>query len=482
MTVTTSPKTRAHRYPFSRAARLFVIGFAVLPLLFAGAGDGLARAKKEPPRQSQHSVKKPAAKRHSAKKPSAASRAAAKDKSADKSKDDAKPARPPAPPLRSAILIDTETGEVLSETKPHAAAFPASLTKMMTLYLTFAALNDGRLTLDQTVPVSAHAAAQAPSKLWLKPGDSVAVRSLILGLVTRSANDAAVVLAEAIGGTEADFAARMTETARHLGMNDTTFRNASGLPDPQHRTTARDLARLSLALFQNFPREFGYFSVRQFEFRGQTITTHNHLLESYEGSDGNKTGFTRAAGFNLAASAERGGHRLIGVILGSPSRQVRDKEMAALLDRGFATLGGTHVASADTVEPAPGQSKPAGMIARVATYTSPVATAVAALPSKPAMRPAVSAAERDSADDEDRAIQLGAFRARAAAARLAKAAARLKPAKGKDVRIRKVAGGKKGSLYAVQVSDFTDKGARDACGALRKAKYRCFVVPESDEG
>ena len=175
--------------------------------------------------------------------------------------------------------------------------------------------------------------------------------------MTRSANDAAVVLAEALAGSETDFAALMTETARRLGMNDTIFRNASGLPDPEQRTTARDLARLSLALYQDFPREYAYFSVRAFAFRGQTITTHNHMLDSYEGSDGIKTGFIRASGFNLAASAERHGHRLIGVVLGSPSWPTRDREMAALLDRGFAALGTIrarcNVASADTVEPAP---------------------------------------------------------------------------------------------------------------------------------
>ena len=158
------------------------------------------------------------------------------------------------------------------------------------------------------------------------------------------------------------------------------------MPDPEQRTTARDLARLSLALHQDFPREYGYFSVRAFEFRGQTITTHNHMLELYEGVDGLKTGFTRASGFNLAASAERDGHRLIGVVLGSPSWPVRDKQMAALLDRGFATLGAVHVAGADTVKPAPGQAKRAGLVARLATYADPVGKAVAAPAAKLAIR------------------------------------------------------------------------------------------------
>ncbi len=468
--------------------RTSVVALTSLSLLFAAPADSFGRSKKRhEARHAHHAVSHNAAKRHVAKHRHAKNLVAKKGRTGVKS---AKAA--PLPALRSAILIDAETGAVLSQTKPDMTAYPASLTKMMTLYLTFAALNEGRLSLDRRLPVSANAAAQAPTKLWLKPGDSVAVRSLILALVTRSANDAAVVLAEALAGSETAFAARMTETARRLGMANSTFRNASGLPDPEQRTTARDLARLSLALHQDFPREYAYFSVRAFEFRGQTITTHNHMLESYEGTDGIKTGFTRASGFNLAASAERDGHRLIGVVLGSPSWPVRDKQMAALLDRGFAALGAVRVAGADTVEPARGRAKRAGLAARLATYAAPVGKAVAAPAAKLAIRrvtntratmkaSATNTPAAQAADDGDRAIQLGAFRARTAAARLAKSASRLKSAKGKDVRVLKIDGGRKGTLYAVQVSDFTDKGARDACGVLRKAKFGCFVVPEPDE-
>ncbi len=379
------------RRPGRRAAKAVIVALASLSLLFAAPADSFGRSKKRhEARHAHHAVSHAAAKRHVTKHRHTKKLVAKKGRTGGKGGVKSAKAAP-LPALRSAILIDAETGTVLSQTKPDMAAYPASLTKMMTLYLTFAALNEGRLSLDQRLPVSAHAAAQAPSKLWLKPGDSVAVRSLILALVTRSANDAAVVLAEALAGSEPAFAARMTETARRLGMVNTTFRNASGLPDPEQRTTARDLARLSLALHQDFPREYAYFSVRQFEFRGQTIATHNHMLESYEGTDGIKTGFTRASGFNLAASAERDGHRLIGVVLGSPSWPVRDKQMAALLDRGFAALGAVHVAGADTVEPAPGQAKRAGLVARLATYAAPVGKAVAAPAAKLAIRRAVNA-------------------------------------------------------------------------------------------
>src|SRR5277367_1621068 len=176
-------------------------------------------------------------------------------------------------------------------------ASPASLTKMMTLYLTFEALNSGRLGLDQYLPVSSEAASKSPTKLHLVPGDSVQVHDLILGIVTKSANDAAAVLAEGLGGSEPAFADRMTAKARQLGMTNTIYRNASGLPDPEQRTTARDVVQLALALYHDFPREYRYFATRQFFFRGRVILTHNHLLDWYEGADGIKTGYIGASGF-----------------------------------------------------------------------------------------------------------------------------------------------------------------------------------------
>ena len=177
-----------------------------------------------------------------------------------------------------------------------AITYPASLTKMMTLYLTFEALNAGRLRLDQYLPVSTEAASKSPTKLHLVPGDSVPVHDLILGIVTKSANDAAAVLAEGLAGSEPAFAERMTAKARQLGMTNTIYRNASGLPDPEQRTTARDVAQLALALYHDFPREYRYFATRQFFFRGRVILTHNHLLDWYDGADGIKTGYIGASG------------------------------------------------------------------------------------------------------------------------------------------------------------------------------------------
>jgi D-alanyl-D-alanine carboxypeptidase len=236
------------------------------------------------------------------------------------------------------ILLDHETGGVLDARNADEPAFPASLTKMMTLYLTFRALEAGQITLDSRLKVSKRASAMPPTKLGLKPGSSIKVEDAILGLVTKSANDAASVLAEGLGGSEERFALLMTRTARELGMSRTVFRNASGLPDGQQRSTARDLARLATRLITDHPQRYDYFSRRSFTYAGRTHGNHNRLLASYRGMDGLKTGYTRASGFNLAASAVRGGRRLVAVVLGGSTARARDAQMADLLDVGFDRL------------------------------------------------------------------------------------------------------------------------------------------------
>jgi D-alanyl-D-alanine carboxypeptidase len=225
-------------------------------------------------------------------------------------------ARPAWARIHASIVIDADSGQVLEEFHADKPCYPASLTKLMTLYLTFSALRQGKLTLNKELRVSARAAGQSPTKLCLKPGGFISVKSAILALVTKSANDAAVVLAEALAGTEPRFAGIMTHTAHHLGMSHTTFRNASGLPNPRQRTTARDLARLANALIHEFPEYYHFFSVRSFVFRGKTIHGHDHLLGRFRGADGLKTGYIRASGFNLVTSAVRDDNRLIGVVIG----------------------------------------------------------------------------------------------------------------------------------------------------------------------
>lgn len=234
------------------------------------------------------------------------------------------------------IVIDAETGRILHATSPDRLRHPASLTKMMTLYLTFQALESGRLGLNQYLPISSNAAEQAPSKLGLRPGQRIRVEDAVLGLVTESANDAAVVLAEWLGGSEAGFGQMMTRQAHALGMNNSRFDNPSGLPDPNQVTTAHDMAVLGHALIYHFPQFYPYFSHDSFVYAGLYHHNHNHLMDRYDGMDGIKTGYIRASGFNLVASAKRGNTRLIGVVFGGHSAVARDNHMATLLDQCFA--------------------------------------------------------------------------------------------------------------------------------------------------
>ena len=239
----------------------------------------------------------------------------------------------------SSIIVDATSGDVLEEVNADQPRHPASLTKMMTLYLTFEALRDRRIALDQSVPVSPHAASMEPSKLGLLPGTRLTVEEAILGLVTKSANDAASALSELLGGSEDRFGQMMTLRARALGMSHSTFMNASGLPNPEQWTTARDLAILSRRLINDFPDVLPAISRRQASrgtARSSSITTT--MLRTYPGADGLKTGYTEASGHNLVTSAVRGGVRLVGVVLGAGSNGERDIHMASLLDHGFEQM------------------------------------------------------------------------------------------------------------------------------------------------
>ncbi|MDH7800819.1 MULTISPECIES: D-alanyl-D-alanine carboxypeptidase [unclassified Rhizobium] len=236
-----------------------------------------------------------------------------------------------ADPKYAGIVIDAKTGKVLYGEDPDGLRYPASLTKMMTLYLTFEALNSGRISLDSKVPVSANAAKEPPSKLGVRSGGSVTVEQAILALVTRSANDMATALGEYVGGSEDRFARMMTAKARALGMTRTTYRNANGLPNTAQMTTARDQARLGIALRQHFPQYYGYFSTRTFNFGKQVIGNHNRLVGTVRGVDGIKTGYTRAAGSNLATSAQIDGRSIVAVILGGRSSAARDATMRKLV-------------------------------------------------------------------------------------------------------------------------------------------------------
>jgi D-alanyl-D-alanine carboxypeptidase len=245
-----------------------------------------------------------------------------------------------ANPKFAAITVDARNGKVLFASGADSTRHPASLTKMMTLYVLFQELESGRLSLNSPIRVSARAAGMAPSKLGVKAGKSITVETAIRALVVKSANDVAAAVAENIEGSERDFAKRMTRTARSLGMSRTTFANASGLPNPSQVTTARDMATLGLRLMRDFPQYYPYFRTRSFVYQGRTISGHNRLLASYDGTDGIKTGYINASGFNLVSSVRRGDKRLVGVVMGGRTGASRDAYMKKMLTQHFGKARG----------------------------------------------------------------------------------------------------------------------------------------------
>ncbi|MGE3651203.1 MAG: D-alanyl-D-alanine carboxypeptidase family protein, partial [Reyranellaceae bacterium] len=339
----------------------------------------------------------------------------------------------PAVTARDAmLLIDAESGQELEGASADEKRHPASLTKMMTLYLTFEALDGGRLKLGDRMPVSAHAAAMSPSKLGVHAGSTLAVRDAIMGLITRSANDAAVVVGEMLAGDEATFARTMTQKARQLGMTSTTYRNASGLPDPAQVTTARDLARLAQALLRDFPHYYPLFSVQQYVYAGQPLRNHNQMLGWYPGADGIKTGYINASGFNLVMSAVRDGRRLIGVVLGGSTPSERDAMMGDMMDRGFERAGALKLARYHPARPPAGARYTAinfapGAVIPEETPRTTITALVARGPVSAEFDGRTSAAGDASVDGAKWAIQLGAFATANAAAQAVQRAMSLLP-------------------------------------------------------
>ena len=238
----------------------------------------------------------------------------------------------------AAIVIEEDSGRVLFARNADSMRYPASLTKIMTLYLLFEDIAAGHLTLKSRIPVSKVAAGRSPSKLYLKPGQTISAEQAIYALVTKSANDVATAVAERLGGSERAFAKRMTRKARALGMSRTTFRNASGLPHSKQRSTARDMARLAIAMRRDFPRYFKYFSTKSFNWNGRKFGNHNKLLSKFTGTDGIKTGYINASGFNLVATVTRNNVRLIGVVFGGKTSRSRDAHMMDILERQFKRI------------------------------------------------------------------------------------------------------------------------------------------------
>ena len=406
------------------------------------------------------------------------------------------------PPF-SAMVVDGNTGRVLYADRENELRHPASVTKVMTLYMLFEQLEKGRFSLDDEIQISAHAASMAPSKLGLRPGSTISVEDAIKAVVTKSANDIAAAIAEAVGGTEERFAEMMTAKAHSLGMSRTHYANASGLPNSSQVTTARDLITLGRAIQERFPRYYAYFSTHQFTFRGATMGNHNHLLGRVEGMDGIKTGYTNASGFNLLSSVKRGNRRIYSVVLGGKSAAGRDRIMAGLIEDHLdsASPGKAMVADAAEAKPAPVVEKVRPAEDRTASIPPKAAEAPRKLAAAPAMTPAqVRAAEKQAeklAKAEAAKAAQSKVAAKAEPARpsvsgtmiqigasdemgkandlLAKARTKAPTLSGATSFTEKVKTGS-GTLYRARFAGLTDTKAEAACKSLKKSGFSCFTT------
>ncbi len=435
----------------------------------------------------------------------------------------------------ASIVVDAETGEVLRSRNADIRRYPASLTKMMTLYLLFEAIDEGRLNLTSKLKVSQRAAGQPPSKLGLPAGSTIEVEDAIKALVVKSANDIAVVVAEALGGTEVEFARMMTRKAQALGMSRTTFRNASGLPNRKQRSTARDMSFLARALMRDFPHRYHYFDDQRFRYSGRSHRSPNRLLGSYRGMDGIKTGYIRASGFNLVASAERDGRRVIAVVFGGKTARSRNQHMTTLLDLGFTRIAerdakrgrvryagiprppagsglaapaarfkpaAIMVAAVEAPELAEGAAAPAAepivtveaMEAEVAAGPPPPeippakpgaeTTAVAALTPAPESPASPKGFRADSVTARPWGIQVGAYESVTAAEIAMRRASTRAPLLGDAIPTLVPSDMGPGTLYRARFLGLYKSDAVRACRALRASPMPCVIIrgldPEHD--
>ena len=381
----------------------------------------------------------------------------------------------------AAIVVDAKSGEVLYAKRADAPRYPASITKVMTLYLTFEALAAGKIHLDDPVMFSPRAAAQSPTKLGVPAGQTITVSEAMQALAIKSANDVAVAMAEKLGGTESRFAALMTLRAKELGMTNTHFANASGLPNSRQISTARDIAILSRAVMRDYPQYYKLFSQREMTFRGQTLRNHNGLLHRMPGVDGLKTGFTNASGFNLAVSAVRDNRRLIAVVMGGPTTRARDENAESLLLTGFDVIRRRDLGEKITIAQNLFEPEPSGRIEGSVEQGDQDLNIVLASATPPARTTRIEVVEPKSrkaapAKAEQWGVQVGAFRARADAKeqidligkRFGKQVAGAKPLTDK-------AAGRYRSRF-VGLSEFE---AKNACKAIKAKGMACQVLPPS---
>ena len=385
------------------------------------------------------------------------------------------------------LVIDGTSGRVLVARNVDARKYPASLTKIMTLYLVFEALDNGKLTLNTKLKTSRRAARQPNMKLGLRRGEMITVRKAILALVTKSANDVATVVAEAVGGTEFKFALMMTRRARDLGMSRTIFRNASGLPNRRQLSTARDMARLALAIRRDFPGYFEFFSRKSFKFRGKTYYGHNNLVGNFRGVDGIKTGYIRASGFNLVTSASRDEGRLVGVLFGGRTAKSRDRRMRKLLANGFDRLqrGGERGLPGQFVRPRGRRDgfshvpvprykprNPARHIDRRMDSTTPFDVALGRAKPKP---------QSISSYAIDWSVQIGAFSRQASAEHhLAKLTGALPELMRRAKVIIDTVTTPRAVTYRARLHGMSERQAYDLCRRIKNAKFDCLTIAPAE--
>ncbi|MBN8950424.1 MULTISPECIES: D-alanyl-D-alanine carboxypeptidase family protein [unclassified Rhizobium] len=398
------------------------------------------------------------------------------------------------------FIMDAKTGKVLASSNADDLNHPASLTKMMTLYMTFEAIHRGKLSWNTRIPVSRAAAAKPPTKLGLKPGGTVTVREAVDGMIIKSANDAAAAMAEALGGSESGFARLMTQKAREIGMRRTTFLNASGLPNMQQWTTARDMSTLAVALINNYPQEYRLFSQASFNYRGHYVRGHNNLMYRYEGMDGIKTGYTNASGFNLVSAVRSGNRRVIGVVMGGATARGRDALMASLLDRYvskaspvassrlLASVGGGKVAKQVEVASASNDvamdvdTQTTAATPRKRTEVVPMAFAAASNVTVPMDRPAamdeILVANKPAASGSWQ-VQIAATpTAQAAKDLLSEAKSKAGNALANASPYTEAVGKGGNTVYRARFVGFTSRDdANSACSALKRKDFDCMLLP-----
>ncbi|GGY55310.1 D-alanyl-D-alanine carboxypeptidase [Parvularcula lutaonensis] len=395
-----------------------------------------------------------------------------------------------ANPKYAAFVMHEGTGDVLFSRYADSRRYPASLTKMMTLYVLFEDIEAGRIKLDDKIKVSSYAARQPASKLGLRAGTTIDVETAIEALIIKSANDVASAVAEHVSGSEVAFARRMTRTARDLGMRSTSFRNASGLPNSRQVTTARDMAKLAQRLRQDFPQYQPYFQKKSFTWNGRTYRSHNKVALYYEGATGLKTGYTRASGYNLATTAERDGHKLIGVVLGGRSGATRDRHMRDILTRSFAAIKSrpSRIKTAYLRTPVPALKPGLTNVTLASASLDPdfvtaddlnfqvLAQAVSNI--DVTAEAEIGQGDTDADDPRDWSVQVGAYRKQdQALARLAEMANQISGiAPNADrVVVPNVSRGR--TLYRARYARVTAGEAEAVCDQLKRQRQDCLALP-----